>query len=321
MDASSFRIVMVGTKDFALPTLQALLQDGFNVVALITQPERPQGRTQERIVSKIKQYALDRGVAVQQPDNINSPESLDAVRSFAPDLLVTAAYGQILSSALLAIPRFGGINLHGSILPAYRGAAPVARAIEHGETETGITVIQMAPRVDAGGILAVEKTPIGPDETAGQLEARLACLGAPVVTAILPRVFAGEAVAWPQDRTKVSRAPKLQKDDGRIDWNQSAPRIHNLVRAMQPWPTAHTTWRGPDAAGELRLLVHRTQVVDATGPPGAVIESAAAELVVAAGEGAVRLLEVQVPGKRAMPAADFLRGRALKPGGRFVSST
>src|SRR3954447_528507 len=167
--ASSTRIVMLGTGDFALPTFEHLCATGHNVVTLITQPARPQGRKQEVIPSRIKLSAQARGVPVFQPEDVNSPASLDAVRALAPDLLVTAAYGQILSPDLLSVPRLGGINLHGSVLPSYRGAAPVARAIERGETQSGVTVIRMSPRIDAGGMIQVATTPIDPDETAGEL--------------------------------------------------------------------------------------------------------------------------------------------------------
>ncbi len=172
------RIVMLGTGDFALPTFEHLCDTGHRIVALITQPDRPQGRKQERIASPIKRAAIGRGVPVEQPEDVNAPGSLERVRALAPDLLVTADFGQILSADLLAIPPLGGINLHGSILPAYRGAAPVARAIEHGERESGISVIRMTPKIDAGGVIAVARTPIDPDETTGALEERLARLGA-----------------------------------------------------------------------------------------------------------------------------------------------
>src|SRR3954466_867080 len=179
--APTTRIVMLGTGDFALPTFVHLCATGHRIERLITQPDRPQGRKQELIPSPIKRAAEARGVPVFQPEDVNAADSVAAVRALAPDLLVTAAYGQILSADLLGVPRLGGINLHGSVLPAYRGAAPVARAIENGELETGVTVIRMTPRIDAGGMIAVARTPIDPDETAGELEARLAALGAPLV--------------------------------------------------------------------------------------------------------------------------------------------
>jgi methionyl-tRNA formyltransferase len=312
------RLVMLGTGDFALPTFELLCSTGHNMVALVTQPDRPQGRKQELIPSRIKQAALQRNLPVFQPENVNAAASLEQIRTWQPELLVTAAYGQILSADLLAIPALGGINLHGSILPAYRGAAPVARAIQNGERETGVTVIRMTPRIDAGGMIAVARTEIGPDETAGELEDRLAQLGAPLVVDCISRLVAGTAQILPQDRAKVTRAPKLTKDDGRIDWTRPAQAVHNLVRAMNPWPLAHTTWH-PQEVGKppLRLIVHRTAVATGDGPPGTVLSTDRDRLVVAAGTGAVQILVVQVAGKKAMPVAEFLRGHHVWPGDRL----
>lgn len=306
---ASPRIIMLGTKDFALPTFEYLCETGHGVVALVTQPDRPQGRKQILIPSLIKEVALARGIRVEQPDDVNDPAALEMIRSLDADLLVTAAYGQILSAALLSIPNLGGINLHGSILPAYRGAAPVARAIQQGATETGVTVIRMTPRIDAGGMMAFASTPIGPDETAGEIEARLAQIGAPLVASAIAELAAGTAKILPQDRSKVTRAPKLGKDDGLIDWTRPASEIHNLVRAMQPWPMASTRWLKPD--GPSRLIVHETRLTEASGEPGRVLESTGGCLVVAAGSGAVSLVKVQLEGKKAMAAAEFLRGYQL----------
>ena len=303
------RIIMLGTGDFALPTFEHLCETGHGVVALVTQPDRPQGRKQLLIPSRIKQAALVRGIRVEQPEDINVASSLDLIRSLDPDLLVTAAYGQILSGDLLSIPSMGGINLHGSILPTYRGAAPVARAIEHGEAETGVTVIRMTPRIDAGGMMAFARTPIDPEETAGELEDRLALLGAPLVAEAIAQLAAGTAKILPQDRSKVTKAPKLRKEDGRIDWTRPNIEIHNLVRAMQPWPVASTQWLRPD--GPVRVIVHQTKPTEGQGTPGQVLEAQGDRFVVAAGSGAVRLLRVQLEGKKACSAEDFLRGHQL----------
>ena len=303
------RIIMLGTGEFALPTFEHLCETGHGVVALFTQPDRPQGRKQLLIPSRIKQAALSRQVRVEQPEDINATISLELIRGLDPDLLVTAAYGQILSADLLSIPPLGGINLHGSILPAYRGAAPVARAIEHGEAETGVTVIRMTPKIDAGGMMTFARTPIDPNETAGELENRIALLGAPLVAEAIAQLVAGTAKILPQNRSKVTKAPKLRKEDGRIDWARSNLEIHNLVRAMQPWPIASTYWLRAD--GPVRLIVHETRPVEGQGTPGQVLEATGDRLVVAAGSGAVRLLRVQLEGKKASPAQDFLRGHQL----------
>jgi methionyl-tRNA formyltransferase len=300
---------MLGTKDFALPTFEYLCETNHGVVALITQPDRPQGRKQILIPCRIKTRALERGIRVEQPEDVNAPDSLALIRELDPDLLVTAAYGQILSKELLSIPTLGGINLHGSILPAYRGAAPVARAIEQGMTETGVTVIRMTPKIDAGGMMAFASTPIGPDETAGEVEDRLATIGAPLIARAIAELVAGTVEILPQDRSKVTKAPKLTKEDGRIDWTRSNQEIHNLVRAMQPWPIASTYWLRPE--NPLRLIVHQTKPVEGEGKPGQVLESQGDRLVVAAGTGAVQLLQVQLEGKKVTTAADFLRGYQL----------
>ncbi len=315
--APAIRIIVLGTGDFALPMFDHLCDTGHHVVALLTQPDRPQGRKQELVPSLIKQTAMARGITVFQPENVNAPESLDQLRQLDPELLVTAAYGQILSAELLTIPRLGGINLHGSVLPAYRGAAPVARAIQRGETETGVTVIRITPRIDAGGMIAVARTTIGPDETAGELEHRLALIGAPLIAQAIESIAANTAQVIPQDRSKVTRAPKLSKDDGLIDWSLPALSIHNHVRAMQPWPLCSTTWISgdPNSKGPLRLIIHQTQPLESTvsASPGAVLEAHADRLIVAAGANAVRLLVLQLPGKRPSPAAEFLRGHRVLP--------
>ena len=221
-------IVMLGTGDFALPLFESLHAAGHRMLALVTQPDRPQGRNQELIPSLIKQSAVRLGVPVLQPENVNAPEGVAAVAALSPDMLVTAAYGQILSAELLSVPRLGAINLHGSILPAYRGAAPVARAIQRGETEAGVTVIQMTPKIDAGGMIAVARTPVDPDETAGELEDRLARIGAPLSLEAIENIIAGRAQILPQDASLVTRAPKRKKEDGVIDWTRSADRLDHL---------------------------------------------------------------------------------------------
>jgi methionyl-tRNA formyltransferase len=314
------RIIMFGTGDFALPAFERLVETGHHVVALVTQPDRPQGRKQELIPSGIKLSAQAHNIPVFQPESVNALDALEAIRQLGPELLVTAAYGQILSAELLAIPRLGGINLHGSILPAYRGAAPVARAIQNGETETGVTIIRMTPQIDAGGIVAIERTPIGPDETSGEVEERLARLGAPLVVEAVARLAAGPVPILPQDRARVTKAPKLRKEDGVIDWSTPANTIHNSVRAMQPWPVASTTWhvRGPTRQEPLRLIVHATAVVPGQGTPGVVLEARGDRLIVAAGDdGAVALKTVQIAGKKPQSVTEFLRGHRVEPGDRM----
>jgi methionyl-tRNA formyltransferase len=315
--APPIRLIFLGTGDFALPTFEHLAETGHAIATLVTQPDRPQGRKQEIIPAPIKRSAEARGVPVFQPEDVNAPESLEYLRSLVPELLVTAAYGQILSAELLGIPRLGGINLHGSVLPSYRGASPVARAIQNGDTTSGVTVIRMTPRIDAGGMIAIARTDIGPDETAGELEGRLARLGAPLVSESIAALAAGDVPIIPQEKARVTRAPKLRKEDGIIDWSRPAQAVHDHVRAMQPWPVASTTWtpRSDLSRREpIRIIIHKTLVVDGQGRPGEVIEAAGDRLVIAAGNGAVQLLTIQLQGKKPFGAAEFLRGHRMQPG-------
>jgi methionyl-tRNA formyltransferase len=314
--APAVRLIYLGTGDFALPAFEHLVATSHEVAALITQPDRPQGRKQEVVPAPIKRAAEAHGIPVLQPEDVNAPESLERVRSLGPDLLVTAAYGQILSGDLLSIPRLGGINLHGSVLPSYRGASPVARAIQNGDATSGVTIIRMTPRIDAGGIIAIARIEIGPDETAGELEERLASLGAPLVAQSIAELASGPVPIIPQDREKVTRAPKLRKEDGLIDWSRPARAVHDHVRAMQPWPVASTTWHPGPSAGKMpmRIIVHKTAIADGRGRPGEVIEATGDRLVVAAGEGALQLLVIQLEGKKAATAAEFLRGHRPQPG-------
>ncbi|WP_165249027.1 methionyl-tRNA formyltransferase [Paludisphaera soli] len=316
---SPISIVMLGTGDFALPSFEGLADAGFRILTLVTQPDRPQGRRQELIPSLIKQAAERRGVLVYQPERVNDAEAVEHIRGLAPDFLITAAYGQILSAELLGVPRVGALNLHGSVLPAYRGAAPVARAIQNGEVESGVTIIQMTPRVDAGGMIAVARTPIDPDETAGELEARLANLGVALLIDAIRAVASGKAEILPQDAALVTRAPKLRKEDGVIDWTLTARQVHNLVRAMQPWPIASTTWTALPwtPKGPVRLIIHQTALADGSGEPGTVLAASKDGLVVAAGEGAVRLVVLQAPGKKPLTAAEFLRGHHVQVGDKM----
>ncbi len=314
---------MLGTGDFALPTFERLAESRHGVLALVTQPDRPQGRKQELIPSPIKLSAVGRGIPVLQPEDVNAAEGLALIRRLDAELLVTAAYGQILSAKLLGLTAMGGINLHGSILPAYRGAAPVARAIQNGEEETGVTVIRMTPQIDAGGMIAVASTRIGPDETAGELEDRLASLGAPLILQAIDDLVAGRARVTSQDPTAVTKAPKLRKEDGLIRWALSAQAIHNLVRAMQPWPLATAEWT-PSVPGRspIRLILHRTTPLEdpraATARPGTVLEAHADRLVVSTGNNSLQILVLQVPGKKPVAAADFLRGYRVAPGDLFT---
>lgn len=339
------RIVMMGTGMFAVPTLESLLRSSHSVVGLVTQPDRVAGaeRGSTRQVGRsMKEIAQTQGISVFQPESINTPEGAAHLRAFAPDLLVVAAYGQILSKDVLAVPPLGGINVHGSLLPKYRGAAPVAWAIYHGETQAGVTIIRMSTALDAGDMLAQEAIPIGPDDTAGDVEARLALVGAKLALEMVDKLAQGPVSGAKQDKALVTKAPKLTKEHGLIDWTRPAQAVCNQIRAMQPWPTAYT-YLHREGQPPLRLLITKAgwrddiswlQIVvsngllnsnsslrdeAATAPPGHVLPATkkADVIPVATGNGVVLIREVQPAGKRLQSAAEFRSGYRIKPGDLF----
>jgi methionyl-tRNA formyltransferase len=319
------RIVMMGTGTFAEPTFQALLGSSHPVVGLVTQPDRVVGHERgstRRAQHGMKEIALARGIPVFQPESINTPEGVARLREFQPDLLVVAAYGQILSRDVLSVPPHGGINVHASLLPKYRGAAPVAWAIYHGETQSGVSIIKMSIYLDAGEILAQEAFDIGPEVTAGELETRLAGLGGRLAVKVVDEFAAGTALGTKQDKSQATKAPKLTKENGLIDWTRTASEVCNQIRAMHPWPTAYT-YLHRRAGPPQRLIITRARAHDFVpgGPEtaGAVFSAAqGTPIVVRAGaHGLVEILELQPAGKRRMSAAEFLRGHSLDPGDRF----
>ncbi len=312
------RLVMMGTGTFAEPTFRALLDSEHEVVGLVTNPDRPSGRERE-MVRQIKQIAVERGVPVYQPESVNTPEGVERVASFRPDLLVVAAYGQILSADVLNTAPLGGINVHASLLPKYRGAAPIAWAIYHGETRTGVTIIRMSTKMDAGDMLAQEAIDIMPEETAGELEARLAPLGAKLALAVIEQLVSGQARGIKQDPQLITKAPKLKKEHGLIDWLRTAIQVCNQIRAMQPWPTAYTFWRRKDQP-PMRILVERAAPMEQQNPqtsPGFAALITADTLAIGSEQGLVSVLKLQPAGKRSMPVAEFLRGNRVEVGDRF----
>jgi methionyl-tRNA formyltransferase len=340
------RIVMMGTGSFAEPTFAALLARSGEVVGLFTQPDRATGKERgstRQAHRGMKDLAVERGIPVLQPESINTPEDVASLRALRPDLLVVAAYGQILSNDVLASAAHGGINIHASWLPKYRGAAPINWAIYHGETRTGVSIIRMSIALDAGDILAQEAVDIGSQETAGELEARLGPLGAKLAVTVVDRIATSEPLAGvKQDKSLVTKAPKLTKEHGLIDWRRTAKEVCNQVRAMQPWPTAYTflhrqsqaplrlivmkahavrheVARAGHAGGELQLIVMKADAaLGPDGTPGTIYADAAHKrLVVAAADGVVEIVELQPAGKRRMAASEFLRGNVLPPGARM----
>jgi methionyl-tRNA formyltransferase len=320
------RIVMMGTGLFAEPTFEALLAHQFSIVGLVTQPDRSVGavRGSTRQTGRgMKTIAEEHGITVFQPDSINTSEGIAGLQAFQPELLVVAAYGQILSRDVLQIPRLGGVNVHASLLPRYRGAAPIAWAIYHGETVTGVTIIRMSVSLDAGDMLAREEVAIGLDETTGEVEARLAPIGARLAVEVVEKLLQGPVSGLKQDPALVTRAPKMTKEHGLIQWERTACQIRNQIRAMQPWPTAYTHWL---RAGQepLRLILTRAQArplgTGEQGQPGDILikPDDLAHLFVVAGGGSVLVVEeLQPAGKRRMAAGEFLRGRRPQSGDRL----
>lgn len=308
----TLRILFLGSPEFAVPTLRALASSRHHVVGVITQPDRPRGRGQHVGPGPVKAAAVALGLTVWQPERIKEPGLLETLRSLDLDLAVVAAYGKILPADFLAIPRLGVINVHASLLPRWRGASPVHHAVASGDAETGVTIMRVVQALDAGAMLARVTRPIGPQETAGDVEQAIARLGAPLLVDVVEQLAAGTAVETPQDERLVTYAPRLTKDAGVVDWQRPAPALECFVRGMQPWPGA-LTWMGDE-----RWLVRRAEVVGsppAGAAPATVVEARGDRLVVACGEDtALALTELQPEGRRAMSAREFLAGRRLATG-------
>ena len=313
--------VFLGSGTFAVPILEALLAGAARVRAVVTCPDRPSGRGRRPHPTPVKQVALEHGLLVLEPERVNASESVTALRELAPDLLVTAAYGQVLSPEILAVPRVAPLNVHPSLLPRYRGAAPVAWVLLRGEHETGVTIIRMSEEVDGGLLLAQEATPIGEDETAGELEVRLSQLGARLLTETLGRLTQALAAARPQGpppQDGSARAPKLSTAEGLVDWNRSTEEIHNWVRGLNPWPGAHGFLRHDGGLLRVKLLRVKSRRGRPRRAPGTVVQVSKDVLLVEAADGLVDVRELQPAGGRAMAVQAFLRGHQVREGDRFV---
>ena len=317
---------MVGTGPFAVPTFRVLHESYHQVVALVTAPVRTNRGKPIPGSNPMRETAEEFGVPVYAPEDINQPETIGHLLEFQADLMVVCDFGYILSPEALATAGLGGVNLHGSLLPKYRGAAPINWAIYHGEEETGVTVIHMTPRVDAGPCIAQVSIPIGPEETAIDIEDRLREIGAWLIHRAIGSIEAGRIQALPQDASLASRAPKLKKTDGLIDWSRTSQQIKNHVRSMVPWPKTYTHWQKPDG-DSLRIIVGPVEVADQQLEglrfdfepivPGTVLVAKQDQLLVATGSGAVRLTTVQPAGKREMDVESFLRGYRVEAGERL----
>jgi methionyl-tRNA formyltransferase len=311
------RIVFMGTGEIGVPSFRWLL-DRHDVVAAVTQPDKPVGRKQELHASAIKQLAQERGVPVLQPLKLRTAESTAEVAALQADVIVVMAYGQILPKAVLDAPRLACLNLHASILPKYRGAAPIQAAIEAGDRTSGVTVMYMAEGLDTGDILLVRETPIRRRETGGSLHDRLAFVAAEALAEALPQLGAGDAPRIPQNEAEATYAAKLSRANGAIDWSASQFAIDRRIRAMNPGPAAHTTLPSSQGARQLKVfscIPHRRT----TGAPGTVLRADERGLLVGAGQGAVLLREVQLEGKRRMSAGELLRGHPIAPGTHLAS--
>ena len=312
-------VVFLGTPQFAVPTLRRLLDSAHSVAGVITQPDRPRGRGQKITHAPVKALALERGIPVYQPERLKPPEVADALRAWRADLGVVAAYGRIIPEHLLTIPRFGMINVHASLLPKYRGAAPVHRAVINGDSQTGVTIMRVVKELDAGGMLAKLTRPIAPDETSDVVETALADRGAELLVTVVDQLASGTAREEPQDKTQATYAPRLTKEEGLIDWTQSASQIHNRVRGLYPWPHAYTFFKGTRLIVLRSVVATRNESAAATNP-GTITGVTSEAIHVATGDGALAILDVQPEGRRAMRAHDFLLGHRLATGETFSNS-
>lgn len=304
------RLVFMGSPEFAVPTLRVLL-DAHEVVAVVCQPDKPAGRGQKLVAPATKQLALERGVPVLQPAKARDPAFLEELRRLAPDVGVVVAYGKILPQAVLDAPRLGCLNVHGSLLPRYRGAAPIQWAIIRGETETGVTIMQLDAGMDTGPMLMTQKVAIAEDETAGALAGRLAAIGAELMLLTLVRLQAGALAPTPQDHTLATMAPMLDVDAGVVDWKLPARDVRNLIRGVDPWPVARSVLAGEP------LKMWGARLAAGAGAPGEVLAADREGLVVACGAGAVAIAELQLPGRKRLAVPAFVAGKRIAVGTRL----
>jgi methionyl-tRNA formyltransferase len=335
MKIDDVRVLFMGTPDFAVPSLSALIDAGYRVVGVVTQPDRPKGRKRVLTPPPVKVEAERAGIPVLQPEKLRRPEAVAAVLGFQPDLIVTAAYGQILPKAVLDAPRYGCINVHASLLPKYRGGAPVHYAVMNGETKTGVTLMYMDEGLDTGDMISKVEVPILETDTAGTMFGKLAEAGAQLLIETLPKLLAGEVRAEPQNAAEATYARNLTREDERIDWRRTSREIFNHVRGLNPWPVAYTTWNGevlkvweaaPPQAAEAgaapAAVAAASGGADEPGEtvaavPGTVLALGERGITVRTGDGAIVLTVVQPAGKKAMPAGELVKGGRMTVGTRL----
>ena len=300
------RVVFMGTPDIAATCLKKILADGFEVVGVYTQPDRPKGRGMKMVYSPVKEVAIVNGLPVFQPENFREEATIEELRSLRPDVCAVVAYGRILPQKVLDVPACGCMNIHASLLPQYRGSAPYQWAVLDGLTETGVTAQKMALEMDAGDVIDVAKTSIGENETAGELLDKLAVLGAELLSRTLAKFAEGKVECTPQDPEKVTFAPMLDKSMCPIDWNKTARQVHDQVRGLHPWPVATMELQGK------KFKVHATRIVEGSGKPGELLGLTKTGLRIACGEGAVEVISLQAEGGKRMAAPDYFRGHPLE---------
>ena len=308
VNAPSLRIVYFGTPAFAVPALERLVASRHKIAAVVSQPDRPRGRGHRMLPTATRAAALAHGIPVWQPERLREDGFLREVASLGADLGVVAAYGRLLPEALLQIPRLGMINVHGSILPRWRGAAPVQRAVIAGDHETGVTIMRVVQELDAGGMFAVARRVIGQNDTSVEVERALAHMGAGLLLETVDALAEGRATETPQPAEGVTYAAKLTREEGAVPWTEPAARIHNMVRGLQPWPLVAARLAGT------RVLIHRTELVEGVSdrPAGSILLARGDELIAVAGDGRpLRILEIQPEGRRVMRVREFLAGRPL----------
>ncbi|MGZ9586997.1 methionyl-tRNA formyltransferase [Paenibacillus marinisediminis] len=306
------KIVFMGTPQFAVPVLQMLLDEGYEVAAVVTQPDRPVGRKRVLTPTPVKALALEHGITVWQPEKLRKSETVQDIQALAPDLIVTAAYGQILPKAVLDVPCYGCINVHGSLLPAYRGGAPIQRSIINGEPKTGVTIMYMAEGMDTGDMISRVEVPITDADNAGTMFEKLSVEGSELLRRTLPELLAGSITAVPQDHEAATYAPNLKREDERIDWSRTSRELFNQVRGLVPYSGAFTTWN--DEVFKVWATKLTSAAVRGDQQPGTVLNVSEQGIEVKTGDGSLLLTEVQPAGKKAMPVQEFMRGGKLEAG-------